>query len=56
MVLRIFFTKLKKIDVDLGQGKVLLAYSIEKKIAREEINHNILVNGQNMTDLQIIVN
>ena len=48
--------ELKKIDVDLGQGKVLLAYSMEKKIVRDEINQSILVNGQNMTDLQIIVN
>ena len=45
---------LKKIDVDLSQGKVLLAYSINKEIIREEIGHIIMVNGQNMTGLQVI--
>ena len=45
---------LKKIDVDLSQGKVLLAYSINKEIIREEIGHSIMVNGQNMTGLQVI--
>tara|TARA_S200000501_G_scaffold51423_1_gene41342 strand:+ start:830 stop:1237 length:408 start_codon:yes stop_codon:yes gene_type:complete len=47
-------TTIKKIDVDLSQGKVILAYSMNKEIVREEISHNILINGQNMTDLQVI--
>ena len=45
---------LRKIDVDLNQGKVLLAYSMNKEIVPGEINHSILVNGQNMTGLQVI--
>ena len=45
---------LKKIDVDLSQGKLLLAYSINKEIIPEEIGHRIMVNGQNMTGLQVI--
>ena len=45
---------IQKINVDLSQGKVILAYSMDKEIVREEISHNILINGQNMTDLQVI--
>ena len=47
-------TTVKKIDVDLSRGKVILAYSMNKEIVREEISQGILVNGQNMTDLQVI--
>ena len=45
---------IQKINVDLSRGKVILAYSIDKEIVREEISRNILINGQNMTDLQVI--
>ena len=45
---------IQKINVDLSRGKVILAYSMDKEIVREEISHNILINGQNMTDLQVI--
>ena len=44
---------IQKINVDLSRGKVILAYSMNKEIVREEISHNILINGQNMTDLQV---
>ena len=45
---------IQKINVDLSRGKVILAYSIDKEIVREEISRNILINGQNMTGLQVI--
>ena len=45
---------IQKIDVDLSRGKVILAYSMGKEIVREEISHSILINGQNMTGLQVI--
>ena len=45
---------IQKINVDLSRGKVILAYSMDKEIVREEISHNILINGQNMTHLQVI--
>ena len=47
-------TAVKKIDVDLSRGKVILAYSMNKEIVREEISQDILVNGQKMTGLQVI--
>ena len=45
---------LKKIDVDLSKGKVLLAYDLEKKISFDEIKKLIVENGQNVTDIEII--
>ena len=45
---------IQKINVDLSRGKVILAYSMDKEIVREEISHNILINGQNMTGLKVI--
>ena len=45
---------LKKIDVDLSKGKVLLAYDLEKKISFDEIKKLIVENGQNATDIKII--
>ena len=45
---------LKKIDVDLSKGKVLLAYDIEKKISFDEIKKLIVENGQNATGIKII--
>ena len=44
----------KKIDVDLNKGKVLIAYSINKKIEYKEIEQKILSNGQNVTGLKVI--
>ena len=45
---------LKKIDVDLSRGKVLLAYDLEKKISFDEIKKLIVENGQNATGIKII--
>ena len=44
----------KKIDVDLNKGKVLIAYSKNKKIEYKEIEQKILSNGQNATGLKVI--
>ena len=47
-------TKVKKIDVDLENGKVVIAFSLDKKIEFEEIKEKILMNGQNATDYNLI--
>ena len=47
-------TKVKKIDVDLENGKVVIAFSLDKKIEFEEIKEKILMNGQNATDYSLI--
>ncbi len=44
----------KKIDVDLAKGKVLIAYDKNKIINFEEIKQKITANGQNAIDLKII--
>ena len=44
----------KKIDVDLERGKVLIAYTKEKEIDFDEIKNKILVNGQNAIDFTIL--
>ena len=44
----------KRIDVDLERGKVLIAYSKEKEIDFDEIKSKILVNGQNAIDFSIL--
>ena len=44
----------RKIDVDLANGKVLLAYAATKKIVKEDIEQKILSNGQAVTDIQIL--
>ena len=44
----------KKISVDLSQGKVLVAYSQNKKISLADVTQKILANGQNVTDLEIL--
>ena len=44
----------KKIDVDLDNGKVLIAFSKSKEITFPEVEKKILSNGQNMSDLQIL--
>lgn len=43
-----------KIDVDLANGKVLLAYAASTKIVDEDIEQKILSNGQTVTDIQIL--
>ena len=45
---------LKKIDVDLSKGKILLAYDLEKIISFDEIKKLIVENGQNATGIKII--
>ena len=45
---------IKKIDVDLSRGKILIAYDLLKEINFEEIKKLIVENGQNATDLKII--
>ena len=47
-------TKVKKIDVDLENGKVVIAFSLDKKIEFEEIKEKILMNGQNATDYKLM--
>ena len=44
----------KKIDVDLANGKVIIAYLKSKNINSDEIKEKIISNGQNMSDLQIL--
>lgn len=44
----------KKIDVDLANGKVLLAFAVTAKIVNEDIEQKILSNGQTVTDIQIL--
>ena len=44
----------QKIDVDLDNGKVLIAYSKSKDINYSEIEKKILSYGQSMSDLQIL--
>jgi len=44
----------KRIDVDLERGKVLIAYTKEKKINFDEIKNKILANGQNAIDFTIL--
>ena len=44
----------KKIDVDLRKGKVLIAYGMEKKIDFEDVKKKIQANGQNATDIKIL--
>ena len=46
---------LKKIDVDLAQGKVLLAYDKGIEIVFEDIQNKILANGINAIKMQILV-
>ena len=44
----------KRIDVDLERGKVLIAYTKEKEINFDEIKNKILANGQNAIDFTIL--
>ena len=43
----------KKVSVDLGAGKVLVAYSDTKKIDVDEIKNIFLINGQTATNVII---
>lgn len=47
-------TNVKKIDVDLSKGKVLIAYNITHVIIFDDIKEKILMNGQNAIDMQVI--
>lgn len=44
----------KKIDVDLSQGKVLVAFDKGFDINFEDIKKKILANGQNATGMQVV--
>lgn len=44
----------KKIDVDLTEGKVLIAYSSDAEISFDVISQKILANGQNATGMNIL--
>lgn len=46
--------QVKKIDVDLSRGKVLIAYTDDKAIEFAEIEKKIVANGQNATGLTIL--
>ncbi len=43
-----------KVDVDLANGQVLIAYKADKLINQKEISELILANGQNVTGIEII--
>ena len=47
-------TNVKKIDVDLSKGKVLIAYNVAYEIIFDDIKEKILINGQNAIDMQVI--
>ncbi|NCF43433.1 MAG: heavy-metal-associated domain-containing protein [Proteobacteria bacterium] len=42
-----------KIDVDLGNGQVLIAYTPDALVDRQDIEKKILANGQNVTDVLV---
>ena len=44
----------KKIDVDLTKGKVLIAYTSDAEISFDVISQKILANGQNATGMSIL--
>ena len=46
-------TNVKKIDVDLEAGKVLIAYAIGVEINFENIKEKITANGQTAVDMKI---
>ena len=47
-------TGFKKIDVDLSNGKVMIAYAAAAKVINEDIEQKILSNGITVTDIQIL--
>ena len=44
----------KKVDVDLEVGKVLIAYSSDTKISFEDIKEMITANGQTAVDMKVV--
>ena len=44
----------RKVDVDLANGQVLIAYSVDKVIDQVEITDKILANGQNVTAVTVV--
>jgi len=44
----------KKVDVDLEVGKVLIAYSSDTKITFEDIKEKITANGQTAVDMKVL--
>ena len=44
----------KKIDVDLSKGNVLIAYNNNQKIKFDDIKEKILINGQNAIDMTVL--
>ena len=44
----------KKIDVDLSKGKVLIAYNNNEEIKFDDIKEKILINGQNAIDMTVL--
>ena len=51
------FTKsadVKKVDVDLEVGKVLIAFSSGTKISFEDIKEKITANGQTAVDMKVL--
>ena len=44
----------KKVDVDLEVGKVLIAYSRGTKISFEDIKEKITANGQTAVDMEVL--
>ena len=44
----------KKVDVDLEVGKVLIAYSSDIKISFEDIKEKITANGQTAVDMKVL--
>ena len=47
-------SNVRKIDVDLSRGKVLIAYTAGSAIHFPDIQQKILENGQNATGLRIV--
>tara|TARA_B000000437_G_scaffold51635_1_gene36422 strand:- start:345 stop:656 length:312 start_codon:yes stop_codon:yes gene_type:complete len=47
-------SSIKRIDVDLSKGKVLLAYSNGVEIDFNDIKKKILANGQNATGMKVL--
>ena len=44
-----------KVDVDLSNGKVLIAFKRNRTIDFDDIKEKILANGQNATDLKVLI-
>ena len=42
------------LDVDLNNGKILIAFSLAAHIDFDEIKERILVNGQNATSMHVL--